>query len=83
MTKKPYAFALLLPTLSPAAKIAVYEDGGGLQDGETGFKELYAGIAIKSKERADLLSREVKHIGINERNKLKDGGRPLLEIFVY
>ena len=76
MTKTPYTYALLLPTLSPAAKIAVYEDG------EMGFDELYTGVAIKSKDRDDLLSREVRHIGINERNKLKDGDRPLLEIFL-
>lgn len=83
MTKQPYTYALLLPTLSPAAKITIYEDGGGQQDEEADFNELYAGAAIKSKERDDLLSREIKHIGINERNKLKDGDRPLLEIFVY
>ncbi len=76
MTKQPYTYGLLLPTLSPAAKIAVYEDA------QMGFDELYKGTAIKSRDRDDLLSREVKHIGINERNKLKDGDRPLLEIFV-
>lgn len=76
MTKQPYTYGLLLPTLSPAAKIAVYEDA------QMGFDELYKGTAIKSRDRDDLLSRKVKHIGINERNKLKDGDRPLLEIFV-
>ncbi len=76
MTKQPYTYGLLLPTLSPAAKIAVYEDA------QMGFDELYKGTAIKSRDRDDLLSREVKHIGINERNKLKDGDRPLIEIFV-
>lgn len=76
MTKQPYTYALLLPTLSPAAKIAIYEEA------QMGFDELYTGVAIKSKDREDLLHREVKHIGINERNKLKDGDRPLLEIFV-
>ena len=76
MTKQPYTYGLLLPTLSPAAKIAVYEDA------QMGFDELYKGTGIKSRDRDDLLSREVKHIGINERNKLKDGDRPLIEIFV-
>lgn len=76
MEKIPYTYALLLPTLSPAANIAIYEDG------QMGFDELYKGVAIKSRDRADLLSCEVRHIGINERNKLKDGDRPLLEIFV-
>lgn len=76
MTKQPYTYGLLLPTLSPAAKIAVYEET------HTGFDELYKGVAIKSRDCDDLLSREVKYIGINERNKLKDGDRPLLEIFV-
>lgn len=76
MTKQPYTYGLLLPTLSPAAKIAVYEDA------QMGFDELYKGTAIKSRDRDDLLSREVKHIGINERNEIKDGERPLLEIFV-
>lgn len=77
MNKIPYIYALLLPTLSPAANIAIYEEG------KTGFDELYKGVAIKSKDNAELLSREVKHIGINERNKLKDGERPLLEIFIH
>lgn len=76
MTKQPYTYGLLLPILSPAAKIAVYEDA------QMGFDELYKGTAIKSRDRDDLLFREVKHIGINERNKLKDGDRPLIEIFV-
>ncbi len=80
MKKQPYTYALLLPTISPAEKIAIYEDGGG-QQGK--FNELYKGIAIKSKECRDLLSCEIKHIGINEYNKLKDGERPLLEIFLH
>ncbi|MCM1218070.1 MAG: hypothetical protein NC548_26590 [Lachnospiraceae bacterium] len=73
MEKLPYTYALLLPTLSPAAKIAVYEDT------QIEFNELYRGTAVKSKDRTDILSREVRHIGINE---LKNGERPTLEIFV-
>ncbi len=76
MKKIPYTYALLLPTLSPAAKIAIYIDG------EMGLDELYKGVAIKSRDREDLLSCEVRHIGINERNKLKNGESPLIEIFV-
>lgn len=77
MTKIPYTYELLLPTISPAVNIVIYEDG------QMGFDELYKGVAIKTKFRADLLSREVRHIGINERNKLKNNERPLLEIFVW
>lgn len=76
MKKIPYTYSLLLPTISPAANIAVYEET------RAGFNELYKGVAIKSKDCDDLLSREVRHIGINERNKQKSGDRPLLEIFL-
>ena len=76
MTKTPYTFGLMLPTLSPAAKIAVYEDG------KQGFDELYIGTAIKASDNEELLKAEVRHIGINERNKQKEGERPTIEIFV-
>lgn len=76
MTKTPYTYALLLPTISPAAKIAVYEDG------QMGFDTIYTGTAIKSRDVAGLLDAEVRHIGINERNALKQGERPTMEIFV-
>lgn len=77
MEKIPYKFNQLLATISPAAPIVVYEDG------EMGFDELYKGIAIKSRDRDDLLDLEVKHIGVNERNKEKDCGKFILEIFLY
>ena len=76
MLKTPYTFGLMLPTLSPAAKIAVYEDG------QQGFDEIYIGTAIKARDNEELLKAEVRHIGINERNKQKEGERPTIEIFV-
>lgn len=76
MNKIPYTYDLLLPTLSPAAKIAVYEDG------QFGFDTVFEGTAIKSRDIAELMKAEVRHIGVNERNKQKEGDRPTIEIFV-
>lgn len=76
MNKTPYTYDLLLPTLSPAAKIAVYVDG------EYGFDTVFEGTAIKSRDDEKLMKAEVRHIGINERNRQKEGERPTIEIFV-
>lgn len=83
MTKQPYTYELLLSTISPSEKIAVYEIVEYVDSSLPGMEELYKGFAIRSKDNAELLSREIRHIGINEYNKLKDGARPLLEIIVY
>lgn len=72
MKKEPYALALLLPTLSPVAPIIIYDD-------EHKQEIIFKGQVIKAADNKQLLSREVKHIGISEISK----GRPTLEIFVY
>ena len=76
MTKQPYIFGLLLPTLSPAAKIAVFTES------KAGFNTVYAGTAIKARDVTGLSEMEVRHIGINERCEQKAGERPTIEIFV-
>ncbi len=75
MQKIPYTFDLLLPTLSPAATIAVYED---LRAGQN---QIYKGRAIKARDLTELSSREVKHIGVNEINNA--GSETVIEVFVY
>ena len=72
MKKEPYTLALLLPTLSPIAPIIVYDD-------EHKQEIIFKGQVIKAADNKQLLSREVKHIGISEIYKV----RPTLEIFVY
>ena len=76
MTKQPYIFGLLLPTLSPAAKIAVFKET------KSHYETLFEGKAIKARDVAGLLEVEVRHIGINERYEQKAGERPTIEIFV-
>ena len=73
MKKIPYTMALLLPTLSPVANIAVFEDGQQM-------KTIYLGKAIKA-AGAGLDEREVKHIGVNEVTNVGNG--TTIEIFVY
>lgn len=73
MKKIPYTMALLLPTLSPVANIAIFEDGREM-------KTLYRGKAIKA-QGAGLDDREVKHIGVNEVTAKENG--VTLEIFLY
>ena len=72
MKKEPYTLALLFPTLSPVAPIIVYDD-------EHKQEIILKGQVIKAADNKQLLSREVKHIGISEISKV----RPTLEIFVY
>lgn len=72
MKKEPYTLALLLPTLSPITPIIVYDD-------EHKQEIIFKGQVIKAADNKQLLSREVKHIGISEISKV----RPTLEIFVY
>ena len=72
MKKEPYTLALLLPTLSPIAPIIVYDD-------EHKQEIIFKGQVIKAADNKQLLSREVKPIGISEISKV----RPTLEIFVY
>ena len=76
MTKQPYTYDLLLPTLSPAAKIAVYTAE------QSGYNTVFEGTAIKSRDISELMKAEIRHIGINERRKQKEGERPTIEIFV-
>ena len=75
MQKIPYTFNLLLPTLSPAANLAVFEDTA------RGHNELFHGKAIKARDEAHLFDREVKHIGVNEVNNT--GSETIIEVFVY
>ena len=75
MKKTPYTMALLLPTLSPVANIAVIEDGSRNQT------TIYRGKAIKAQGVTGLLEREVKHIGVNELTAKENG--VTVEIFVY
>lgn len=75
MVKTPYKFSLMLPTLSPAATLAVFEDTA------RGHNELFHGKAIKARDEAHLFDREVKHIGVNEINNT--GSEIVIEVFVY
>jgi len=80
MTKTPYTLNVLLPTLSPAAVIAIYEET------RTDHKELFKGVVIKIARSEEekilkLRDREVKHIGVNEINK--DAQHKTIEVFVY
>lgn len=75
MQKIPYTFNLLLPTLSPAANLAVFEDT------TRGHNELFHGKAIKARSEEALQDREVKHIGVNEVNNT--GSETIIEVFVY
>lgn len=75
MQKIPYTFNLLLPTLSPAANLAVFEDTA------RGHNELFHGKAIKARSEETLQDREVKHIGVNEVNNT--GSETIIEVFVY
>lgn len=75
MQKIPYTFNLLLPTLSPAANLAVFEDTA------RGHNELFHGKAIKARSEEVLQDREVKHIGVNEVNNT--GSETIIEVFVY
>lgn len=78
MKKIPYTLDLLLPTLSPAANIALYDEA----DAVLPFPEpIYKGKAIKAKDNAALLKKEVKHIGVNEITKAAAGAT--IEIFLY
>lgn len=78
MKKTPYTMALLIPTLSPAAIIAVFDERGAVLP----FPDpIYKGKAIKARDNDDLLRREVKHIGINEVTDKAAGAT--IDIFVY
>ena len=70
MTKIPYTLSLLLPTLSPAAEITIYDDSRVR-------KILFSGRVVKAAKEGELLDREVKHIGFNE-TALKT-----IDVFVY
>ena len=75
MQKIPYTFNLLLLTLSPAANLAIYED---LRSGQN---QIFKGKAIKARDLADVATREIKHIGVNEVNNT--GSETVIEVFVY
>lgn len=72
MEKIPYTLQLLLPTLSPAARIVIYEEGRQMEP-------IFKGQVIKAADNKQLLEREIKHIGLCEVQK----AIPMLEIFVY
>ena len=74
MQKIPYTFNLLLPTLSPAANLAVFEDTARGHNERNREKEIKAG----SEER--LQDGKVKHIVDNEVNNT--GSETIIEVFV-
>ena len=75
MKKIPYKVALMLPTLSPSANLAIYEDDGGK------MSQIFKGKAIKARDNAELQEREVKHIGVNEINN--SAKETIIEVFIY
>ena len=79
MKKIPYTLGLMLPTISPALRVAI------LEETRAGHNEIYTGKAIKLRDETELLEREVKHIGVNEfSNPPLDGSNaPTLDIFLY
>ena len=79
MKKIPYTLGLMLPTISPALRVAI------LEETRVGHNEIYTGKAIKLRDETELLEREVKHIGVNEfSNPPLDGSNaPTLDIFLY
>ena len=73
MEKIPFTFATLLPTISPAAQIAVYE-----AEQKKGLEELYRGVAIKARDNEKVMASEVRLINM----AAVPDSVPLLEIYV-
>lgn len=71
MKKTPYTLSLLVPTLSPAANINIYEDGRTIEP-------LFSGHTVKMRDHQELMDREVKHIHFK-----KEKDTIFFEIFVY
>ena len=80
MKETIYTLGALLPKLSPVATVAIYKDGG---DHYTELAKEKTIKLIRSNEDdiKKLLSREIKHIGVNEiNNSTKE---TIIEVFIY
>lgn len=80
MKETIYTLGVLLPKLSPVATVAIYKDGGNHYT-ELAKEKTIKLIRSNEDDIKKLLSREIRHIGINEiNNSTKE---TIIEVFIY
>ena len=80
MKEAIYTLGALLAKLSPIATVAIYKDGGDHYI-ELAKEKTIKLIRSNEDDIKKLLSREIRHIGVNEINK--NSKNITVEVFVY